>query len=335
MVSKSIHCYLVDKDAQGRVSAQVSELPLERLSYDGDEVLIRVESSSLNYKDALAATGHPGVVRRFPHVPGIDAAGEVIESSDPTFSPGDKVLVTSYELGAGHWGGWAQYVRVPSAWVVPLPPELSVYDAMALGTAGLTAALSVEALQKHDISPNSGEILVTGSTGGVGCLTVMLLSQLGYQVVASTGKSSSSDKLRNWGASRIVSREDISDPSNKPLLSPRWAGAVDTVGGTTLSNILRELSYGGCVVACGLVGGTDIHTTVYPFLLRRLTLTGVDTANYPMDRRLSVWKKLATSWKLARLRDVTREVELTRVGESVAQILRGEIAGRVVIDVNR
>jgi putative YhdH/YhfP family quinone oxidoreductase len=267
----------------------VQTIPLGDLS--GDGVLIRARWSSVNYKDALAATGHAGVVRRFPHIPGVDVAGEVVEVGntigEPGFAlaPGSPVLVTGYELGAGAWGGWCQYVRVPRGWVVPCPATLSLRDAMILGTAGFTAALSVDALVAHGVTPGDGEVVVTGATGGVGCLAVGLLAKLGFQTVAVTGKPDCHARLRQWGARDVIGREAVVDASGKPLLPARWAGAVDTVGGATLSTIVRQTLKRGCVTACGLVGGTDLALTVYPFILRGVTLAGIDSAWCPLERR--------------------------------------------------
>ena len=253
MLPETFRCYLVTKDADGKVHAEVTQRPLSELP--AGDTLIRVAYSSLNYKDALAATGHPGVNKQFPHIPGVDAAGRVVACSSGKFSPNEPVLVTGFDMGANRWGGWAEYVRVPGEWVVPLPPALTLRDSMILGTAGFTAGLCVDALQKHDVAPDSGDVVVTGASGGVGTFAVALLAKLGYHVTAITGKASSHEYLRRLGAEQILGRDQVDDRSGKPLLSGRWAGAVDTVGSNILGTILRATRHGGCVAACGLAAG--------------------------------------------------------------------------------
>lgn len=322
-------CFFVEKDSSGKVHRSLTRRPLSELP-PGD-VLIKVQYSSLNYKDALAAEAHPGVVRKLPHVPGIDAAGIVEESGSSLYQPGDEVLVTSYDLGAGQWGGWGEYIRVPAAWVVPRPSGLSLRETMILGTAGFTAAQCVQAIQHNGVSPAAGEIVVTGATGGVGCLAVIILKQLGYSVVAVTGKPELESRLKAWGASRIISRQDVIDSSPKPLLSAKWAGAVDTVGGSTLGTILRQTKEYGVVSACGLVGGTDLPLTVHPFILRGVILAGISSQNLPAPRRNDIWQKLAGEWKPQQLEDLATEIELHQVEESVQKILKGGIAGRTLV----
>jgi acrylyl-CoA reductase (NADPH) len=325
-------CYVVEKDAHDQIKSGLSRRSLSELP-EGD-VLIRVAYSSLNYKDALAATGRPGVARKFPHVPGIDAAGEVVESNSPELPKWQQVLVTGYELGAGRWGGWAQYVRVPSEWVIPLPQGLSLASAMQLGTAGFTAALSVDAIKRHEISPESGEIVVTGATGGVGCLAVAMLAKLGYTVVAVTGKADRHDWLKHLGAARVIGRGDVDVKGGNPLLKAVWAGAVDTVGGNVLATLLRSTHIGGCVTACGLVAGPELATTVFPFILRGVTLCGIDSGWTKRERRLELWRRMANEWKPDRLADVSTEVALKDVDEPVKRILAGGIAGRTVVRVS-
>jgi putative YhdH/YhfP family quinone oxidoreductase len=324
-------CYVVERDANGRFKGGVGRRSLSDLP-EG-EVLIRVAYSSLNYKDALAATGRPGVARKFPHVPGIDAAGEVAESSVPQFRAGQKVLVTGYELGAGRWGGWAEYVRVPAEWVIPLPDGLSLVESMRFGTAGFTAALSVDALKRHEITPQSGEVVVTGATGGVGCLAVAILAKLGYPVVAVTGKADQHDWLKQLGATRTIGRADVDVQGGNPLLKSIWAGAVDTVGGNILATLLRSTQIAGCVTACGLVAGPELSTTVFPFILRGVTLCGIDTGWTRRERRLELWRLLAGEWKPDRLAEVSKEVSLKDVDEPVQRILAGGIVGRTVVRV--
>ena len=331
MSDQRFPCYLVTKDESSGVQASITEQSLS--DFPEGDTLIQVRFSSLNYKDALAATGHPGVVRKFPHVPGIDAAGVVVESNSSQLATGDEVLVTGYELGAGHWGGWSGLIRVPSEWVVKLPAGLSLKDAMKYGTAGLTAAISIDALQHHRVMPDSGEVVVTGATGGVGILSVMLLANLGYSVVAVTGKSQEHDRLKGLGAARVIARDEVDDDSGKPMLGAKWAGAVDSVGGNTLATLLRQTKQGGCVAACGLVGGVDFSMSVYPFLLRGVTLSGIDSAWFPHERRTELWQKLAGPWRSDSLDEITTEVGLDQMDEYVKKVLAGENVGRVIVSL--
>jgi acrylyl-CoA reductase (NADPH) len=324
-------CYVVEKDSHDQVKSGLARRSLADLP-EG-EVLIRVAYSSLNYKDGLAATGRPGVARKFPHIPGIDAAGEIAESTSPDFKQGQKVLVTGYDLGAGRWGGWSEYARVPAEWVIPLPQGLSLVESMQLGTAGFTAALSVDALRRHEITPQSGEIVVTGATGGVGCLAVSILAKLGYTVVAVTGKADRHDWLKELGAARVIGRGDVDVKGGNPLLKAVWAGAVDTVGGNVLPTLLRSTHIGGCVTACGLVAGPELVMTVFPFILRGVTLCGIDTGWCRRERRLELWRLMAGEWKPDRLAEVSTEVELKDVDEPVQRILAGGIVGRTVVHV--
>lgn len=333
MLPETFRCFLVKKSGAGVIDAGIESCPT-RLLPAGD-VLIRVEISSLNYKDAMAATGARGIVRKFPHVPGVDAAGVVMESASPDFRPGDKVLVTGYELGADRWGGWAEFIRAPAEWVVPLPIGLTIEESMTLGTAGFTAAMSVAALERAGIRPASGEVLVTGATGGVGIIALLLLSKLGYQVVAVTGKVERHDWLKSMGAQRVIGRREVLDASAKPLLSSRWSGAIDSVGGPMLASILRSTARDGCVAACGLVGGIELSLTVMPFILRGVTLAGVDSAWFPRDRRLEIWQKLAGPWKLDRLSELATRVALSKIAGPVQRILAGGISGRVVVEPHK
>jgi acrylyl-CoA reductase (NADPH) len=263
MTNETVRFFEVQQASSGEITTRVATgglLPLAE-----GEVRIRVQWSSLNYKDALAATGNPAVIRKFPIVPGIDAAGEVLESRSPRFSVGDKVVATSYDLGVGRPGGWAEVMDAPGDWIVPLPAGLTTREAMLLGTAGLTAGMCLEALLAQGVEPK-GEVLVTGASGGVGSLAVRLLAQLGFCVVAATGKASMHETLLRWGAAEVVSREDVCDTSDKPLLKPRWSGVVDCVGGVTLATAIRRTMPGGCVAACGLTGGADLALTVFPFI---------------------------------------------------------------------
>jgi len=331
MTARDFDCFVVDKDAGGTVQRGVAKRSLAELP--PGEVLVRVQFSSLNYKDALAAQAHPGVVRKLPHVPGIDAAGAVAESSDARYKPGDSVVITGYELGAGQWGGWSQYVRVPADWIVPLPSGLSLQETMILGTAGFTAAQCVHAIQLNEVKPGDGEIVVAGSTGGVGCLAVKLLAKLGYAVVAVTGKPQLESRLKEWGASRIIGRADVLNTTDRPMLAAKWAGAVDTVGGDTLATIIRETKPYGVVAACGLVGGANLPLTVHPFILRGVTLAGIGSSLLPCDRRLEIWNKLSGPWRLNGLEALATTVGLPQLEEQIQRILRGEIVGRTVVQL--
>jgi putative YhdH/YhfP family quinone oxidoreductase len=296
-----------------------------------DDVLIRVAYSSLNYKDALACQGHPGVVRSFPHVPGIDCAGVVVESASAEYRPGDEVLVTGYELGAGHWGGYSAYVRVPAEWVVRLPAGLTLREAMIYGTAGFTAAQCVTAIVERGITVDRGPLVVTGATGGVGSVAVAILAKLGYEVEAVTGKSEHHELLRRLGARSILAREDVADTSDRPLLAARWAAAVDTVGGKPLATILRSVDHRGCVAACGLVAGAELELTVYPFILRGVTLAGIDSAKCPRPQRLEMWQKLAGPWRLALLDELVNEITFDELPTCVEKILAGQLVGRTIV----
>jgi len=323
-------CFMVRREA-GEVRSQVERITVDDLP-PGD-VLIRVEYSSLNYKDALASRATKGIVAKLPHVPGIDCAGKVVANNEPDFSIGDQVLITGYGLGAAHWGGYAQYVRVPCEWVVPLPPTLSTREAMTYGTAGFTAAQCVLALIERGVKPGHGEIVVTGASGGVGSVSVALLAKLGYEVAAVSGKPEMADALTRLGAHRILGREEVTDDSNSPMLAAKWAGGVDTVGGTTLATLLRSTQHRGCVAACGLVGGDQLPLTVYPFILRGVTLAGIDSAKCPRGSRLNIWQKLATEWKLPELDKLAREITLKELPEEIDTMLAGKARGRVVVKV--
>lgn len=332
MLPETFRCYLVNKDSpDGSVAAEITERPLMELP--PGEVLVRVAYSSLNYKDALAANGHPGVTKVFPHVAGVDAAGVVVQSGVYEFVPGDPVLVTGFEMGANRWGGLAEYVRVPQDWVLPLPRGLSLRESMILGTAGLTAGLCIQALEHHDILAGVGPVVVTGASGGVGSVAVSILGKLGYEVTAVTGKASAYEYLKRLGAREILGRQDMDDRSGRPLLSARWAGAVDTVGGNILGTILRATRHFGCVAACGLAGGNELPVTVYPFILRGITLTGVDAAWTPLPVRHEIWARLAGSWKPEHLEEIARPIELADVPERVNDLLAGRVQGRMLVRI--
>ncbi len=332
MSQAHFRCILVEQQDDQTV-ARLTTLGLERLP--AAEVTVQVAYSSLNYKDALAVQGHRGVVRHFPHVPGIDAAGVVIDSKSSQIAVGQPVIVTGYDLGQGQWGGWSELIRVPASWIVPLPDGLTLRQAMAWGTAGFTAAQCVEALLRNRLTPDSGEIVVTGATGGVGSVAVQLLAKLGFRVVAVSGKPEREQFLLEMGAARVLGRQTLGDLSGRPMLSAQWAGGVDTVGGPLLNTLLRSTSYGGCVAACGLVAGAELEMTVYPFLLRGVVLAGVASADCPHDRRLEIWHRLAGEWRLPSLENFVTEVELGELLPQVEKIAAGHVTGRVIVRIGQ
>lgn len=309
---------------------------IDAVRFPSGDVKINIAYSSLNYKDTLACQGHRGVVRSLPHVPGIDLAGEVVESSDPSYAPGDMVLVTGYDLGQGRWGGWAEVASVPSEWIVKLPSSLSLFESMFIGTAGFTAAQCLAALQRNRVEPNSGPIAVTGATGAVGSLAIRLLAQTGYQAVAVTGKPECSEMLREIGASRVLTREELMNgDASRPMLSATWAGAIDTVGGSMLTQLVKSTQYGGCVAACGLVAGTQLDLSVYPFLLRGVSLCGAASADCPHAQRLELWQRLASQWKPLKQDVLVTEVGFEELLECIPKMSAGRLAGRVVVNVRK
>ena len=331
-MSDKFDCLMVRRNESDAVTAAVERIAAAELP-PGD-VLIRVACSSLNYKDALACQSHPGIVRKLPHVPGIDAAGKVVESTSADFRPGDEVLVTGYDMGTSHWGGYSEYIRVPAGWVVAMPAGMTPEVAMSYGTAGFTAAQCVAAILHHGIEPGDGEVAVTGASGGVGSLSVAILAKLGYRVVAVTGKPEQASLLEQLGALRVISREDAGEDSGKPLLPTRWAAAVDTVGGNTLATLLRSTEHRGCVAACGLAASADLPLTVYPFILRGVTLAGIDSAQCPRDSRLKIWQRLATDWRIVGLEKLTRKITLADVPSAAAEMLAGKTFGRTLVQLS-
>ncbi|MCI3920881.1 oxidoreductase [Paenibacillus sp. TRM 82003] len=320
--------FVVDTGESGWMSG-VRELPVEALPQG--ELLVKTAYSSVNYKDALACAPNGNIVKTFPFVPGIDASGVVLEDASGRFSAGDPVLITGHDLGVSHYGGFAEYVRIPSEWAVPLPAGLSLKEAMLFGTAGLTAALSVMSLQDNGVRPEGGPVLVTGASGGVGGLAVALLARLGYEVAASTGKSEAEEELRAWGAASVISREAVLEGAERPLNKQAWAGAVDCVGGETLAALLTRLRYGGTVAASGLTGGTSLPTTVLPFILRGVKLIGIDSVHADADRRARAWELLAATYKPAMLASMSREIGLDGIQTTADAMLRGESRGRVIV----
>jgi acrylyl-CoA reductase (NADPH) len=315
-------------DDGGTIQGRVVDATLDELS--AGDVVIRAAYSSVNYKDALAATGAGKIIRKFPLIAGIDVSGTVESSGDARVRAGDQVLVTGYDLGVAHDGGYSQYVRVPADWVVPIPTGVSAFDVMALGTAGLTAALSVLALERNGVQPGQGPVIVTGATGGVGSMAIQCLAALGYQVTALTGKDREHEYLRAIGASEVVPRS-IAQPGTKPIEKATWAAAVDCVGGETLAWLTRTMAYRGAIAASGLTGGIDVRTTVIPFILRAVKLLGIDSVMCPMDERLAAWRRLATDMKPAHLHASVREISLSDLPEAFATLVKGDARGRFVV----
>jgi len=322
---------LIENDEHG-YRAGLREM--DEAALPSGDVTVRVEYSAINYKDALAITGRRPVVRRFPMTPGVDFAGVVEESSSPQFAVGDKVLLNSFGVGETHWGGLAQKARVNAEWLIPLPASYTTWQAAAVGTAGYTAMLCVMALEEHGVLPASGPVVVTGAGGGVSGMAIAILAKLGYETHAITGRPQESDYLRALGAVQILPREQFVQPC-KTLAKERWAGGVDVVGSHVLANVLSMTQYGGCVAACGLAGGIDLPTTVIPFILRSVTLAGVDSVYAPKPRRVEAWRRLAQDLELAKLGDFAHEIALGECFDYAAKLIEGRVRGRIVVDVNR
>lgn len=321
---------LVVNKTEDDFSLEVKNLQLSELPKEG--VLIQVKYSGINYKDGLASIPNGKIVTSYPFVPGIDLAGVVVESDDPRYKEGDEVIATSYEIGVSHYGGYSEYARIPADWIVPLPDGLTLKEAMIYGTAGFTAALSVQRLQENGITPEKGQVLVTGATGGVGSIAVSLLSKLGYHVVASTGKASAHDYLRALGAKEIISREAVNNGKIRPLDKQLWAGAVDPVGGETLAAIVSKLHYNGAVAVSGLTGGANVPTTVFPFILRGARIIGIDSVFCPMEDRKPLWTRMATDLKPDNLQEnIDKEITLDELPDALSVILNGQAKGRTLI----
>lgn len=321
----------VVEEKDGKFKGTIKTRHMEELPL-GD-LLIKVSYSSLNYKDALSATGNKGVTKKYPHTPGIDAVGVVVKSDNPSFSRDDKVIVTGYDLGMNTDGGFSEYIRVPSAWAVKLPENLSMKEAMMYGTAGLTAGISVLRLTEL-VKPQDGKIIVSGATGGVGSLSVSILSKLAYSVIAITGKKSEQDYLSNLGAKEIILRTDFENLDKRPLLKPICAGAIDTVGGVILENIIKSMGAMGAITCCGNVASPKLDMTVFPFILRGITLIGIDSQNCPMKFRELVWGKLARDWKPSQLSDTFVDIRLDELENKIDLMLQGKLKGRLVLNLS-
>ncbi|MEQ8909712.1 MAG: YhdH/YhfP family quinone oxidoreductase [Vicingaceae bacterium] len=326
----SYKAFVVREKEDGSFSRKIEDKTIEELP--AGEVLIQVKYAALNYKDALSASGHKGITRQYPHVPGVDACGQVVNSKSKDFQAGDEVIVTSYDFGMNTSGGFQEYIRVPAAWPVKLPKGLSLEESMVLGTGGFTAALSLYKMEQCGQRPEMGPILVTGSTGGVGSMAVAILALNNYEVIAATGKTSAHAYLKELGASKIVSREEVDDQSGRPLLRSQWAGAIDTVGDNTLATCIKACDRNGSVAVCGLVASPKIETTVYPFILNGVNLLGIETAETPREIRLKIWELLATKWKpKSHLSNIKKIIGLEEVESHIQQMLDGQSKGRVVV----
>ncbi|UFS72014.1 YhdH/YhfP family quinone oxidoreductase [Geomonas sp. RF6] len=331
MESQTFRALVAEESAPGQFTRHLRSRRTDELPEGA--LLVRVQFSSLNYKDALSAMGRPGVTKRYPHTPGIDAAGEVVSCADGAFNPGDQVIVTGYDLGMNTPGGFGQFIRVPSSWGVKLPKGLTAKQSMILGTAGLTAGLSLHRLLASGMTPRRGEMVVTGATGGVGSIAVELLSRAGFEVVAVTGKQSETGFLRHLGAKEVVGRTEILEGAQRPLMTERWGGAVDVVGGEILSAVIRSTRYGGVVTCCGLAGSAELPLNVYPFILRGITLAGIDSAQCPAKLREEVWQKLAGPWKPHEILESASSCTLESLEEKFPAILDGKLRGRTVVQL--
>lgn len=328
MNAKTFKAMVVTEVEEKKFVREITQKAVDELP-EGD-VLVNVKYSSLNYKDALSATGNRGVTKQYPHTPGIDAAGVVEESSSGDFKPGDEVIVTSYDLGMNTSGGFGQYIRVPAGWVVRRPQGLTLRESMIFGTAGFTAALSVFRLVEH-VSKDQGDVLVSGATGGVGGIAVSILSKIGYSVAAVNGIVDEAAYLMELGAKQVISIEEASDKSGRPLLKGRWAGGIDTVGGDILATTIKSVDYGGAVTCCGNVASPDLPINVFPFILRGVTLIGIDSQNCPMPARKKVWERLADEWKIPQMEQVVSEASLDELDQRIDMMLKGRHKGRTIV----
>lgn len=323
---------LLVKEENGNFIREITERNIDDLP-DGD-IIINVKYSSLNYKDALSATGNKGVTRRYPHTPGIDAAGIVVGTNNDEFTEGEEVLVTGYDLGMNTSGGFAEYIRVPADWVVKIPDNLFLKESMILGTAGLTAALALYNMQRNGLD-KEGEVLVTGASGGVGSMAVAIFAGQGYKVVAGTGKTDQELYLKELGAVSVISREEMIDKNGKALLSGRWAGVVDTVGGNILSTAISSTKQWGVIAACGNAASYELHTTVFPFILRGVSLLGINTEKTPMNLREEIWEKLSVEWKPSKLNIMYEECSLEETNKKIDEILNGKVKGRILVNTGK
>lgn len=328
----TFNALIVEKNDEGKTSASVQQIDESRLPEA--EVTVTVEYSTVNYKDGLCIGPGGGLVRKYPHIPGIDFAGTVESSTDARYKPGDKVVLTGWRVGEAHWGGYAQKARVRADWLVPLPGGLTTRQAMAVGTAGFTAMLAVMALEDHGLTPGHGPVLVTGAAGGVGSIATAILAKLGHEVAAVTGRPEAAEYLKSLGASRIVPREELNETTKRPLESETWTGCVDAVGGDMLARVLGQMKYGASVAAVGLAGGAQLNTTVIPFLLRGVNLLGIDSVMQPYENRVKAWQRIAQDLPMDKLESMIRPATLADLPQLGRDILKGQVKGRIVVDVN-
>lgn len=329
-MSDQFKAILVSRDDDKKQSVEIVKLNKSDLM-DGD-VTIKVEATTVNYKDGLAITGKSPVVRHWPMIPGIDLAGSVIESDCNEFSPGDKVLLNGFGVGEAHWGGYAGIARLKSDWLIKLPSNITPIQAMSIGTAGYTSMLCVMALERHGITPDHGPVIVTGANGGVGSVAIAILSKLGYQIIASTGRANEAEFLKNLGANEIIDRDELSAPG-RAMGKERWAAGIDAVGSHTLANLLAQTQYGGAIAACGLAQGFDLPATVMPFILRNVALLGVDSVMAPKQLREQAWKRIESDLDMNKLETITTKIEFEDIISTAADIIDGKIKGRVVVDM--
>ncbi|MEO1918172.1 MAG: acryloyl-CoA reductase [Paracoccaceae bacterium] len=328
----AFNALVVEKNDEGKISASVKQLELGDLPQG--EVIVAVEYSTVNYKDGLCIGPGGGLVRNYPHVPGIDFSGTVESSDDPRYKAGDKVVLTGWRVGEAHWGGYSQKASVRADWLVPLPEGLTTRQAMAVGTAGFTAMLAVMALENHGLEKNHGAVLVTGAAGGVGSVATAILANLGYEVAAVTGRPEAADYLKSLGATQIVAREEVNETTKRPLESENWAGCIDAVGGDMLARVLGQMKYGTSVAAVGLAGGMGLPATVIPFLLRAVNLLGIDSVMQPYANRVRAWKRIAKDLPMDKLESMVQPATLKDLPALGKDILKGQVKGRVVVDVN-
>jgi acrylyl-CoA reductase (NADPH) len=332
MDNPTFKAWRVTEDESGKFHRAITERTLQDLP--AGEVTIKVRYAALNYKDALSFSGNKGVTRKYPHTPGIDAAGTVTDSQSESIKAGDEVIVTSYDLGMNTDGAFAEYIRVPADWVVPLPKVMTSLESMIIGTAGLTSGIGLYKMEKMGQNPGKGPIVISGATGGVGSMATGILAKAGYEVIASSGKPEMADYLKELGANQVVDREFINDDSNRPLMKPGWAGAIDTIGGNTLATLVKGCKSEGNIAACGLVSSPVLPTTVFPFILNGVNLIGIDSATYPREERLHVWQKLATDWRLPDFQRLSTICSLEELDPYIDAMLKGGSKGRVVVDMN-
>ena len=323
--------FVVEKTGDNEFKSSIQDI--ETPKCEKNEVVIKVTYSSLNYKDALSSVGNPGVSKHFPHITGIDVAGTVFESTSPIFKVGERVLVTGYDMGMNSNGGHAQYVKIPASWVARIPDAISDREIMTFGTAGLTAALSVNELIENGIKPESGDILVTGATGGVGSIAIAILSKLGYNITAISGKKERIDFLKKIGANEVILREEFEEESKKTLLREKYAGVVDTVGGKILANALKQIKYDGVATCCGLTSSHELNTNVFPFILRGVRLIGIDSVECKLEKKQAAWEKLASRWKINSLNSIINEISLDDIKVAYEHLLSGKAVGRYVVKI--